>query len=636
MNRPLNRTDDWTLQEARATYNLPHWSGGYVDVNEAGRLVVRPRRDRARGEVDLYALSREITEAGLALPVLARFTDVLADRVDALCGAFEDARRAHDYVGGYTAVYPIKVNQQRVVVQTIVRHGGARVGLEAGSKPELMAVLGSLPPGDGVIVCNGYKDSEYVRLALIARRLGHRAYIVIEKRSELNLVLAEARRLGVKPLLGVRARLASIGAGKWQNTGGEKSKFGLSAAQLLEAIEGLKAAGALDGLQLLHFHLGSQISNIRDIQSGVGEALRIYQELRRLGAPIGVLDAGGGLGVDYEGTRSRSYYSINYSIAEYANNIVRALAEFCAQESLPAPEIFTESGRALTAHHAVLITNLIDYERVDTAPAIALPGDAPAVLHDLARALAEVEQRPAVESYHDAVHWFAEAQQLFRAGSLDLAGRARAEQLYFSILRAVRERLQPENRAHREIGDELNEKLADKFFFNFSLFQSLPDVWAIDQIFPIVPLARLGERPERRGVIEDLTCDSDGRIDRYVHGDGVSGTLALHERREGEPYLIGVFLVGAYQEILGDMHNLFGDTHAVNVTLDPDGGHHLAEPHPGDTVDVLLRYVSHRPEELMAVYRKKIERAGLAGPEAEAYLEMLQDGLTGYTYLEQD
>lgn len=632
----MNRSDYWTLDQARAAYNLPHWSGGYVDVNTAGRLVVHPRRDRSRGEIDLYALAREIAGAGLPLPVLVRFTDILADRLDALCGAFEAARRTHGYPGGYTAVYPIKVNQQRVVVQTIVRHGGARVGLEAGSKPELMAVLGALPPGDGVIVCNGYKDAEYVRLALMARRLGHRAYIVIEKRSELDLVLAESRRLGVKPLLGVRARLASIGAGKWQNTGGEKSKFGLSAAQLIEAIERLRAAGALDSLQLLHFHLGSQISNIRDIQTGLGEALRIYQELRRLGAPIGVLDAGGGLGVDYEGTRSRSYYSINYSVEEYANNIVRALAEFCAQEKLPAPEIYTESGRALTAHHAVLITNLIDHEPVEAAAPAALPDDAPPVLHDLARTLAEAQRQPAVESYHDAVHWFAEAQQLFRAGRLDLAGRARAEQLYFAILRAVRGRLQPENRAHREIGDELNEKLADKFFFNFSLFQSLPDVWAIDQIFPIVPLARLDEEPSRHGVIEDLTCDSDGRIDHYVHGDGVSSTLALHERRVGEPYLIGVFLVGAYQEILGDMHNLFGDAHAVNVTLDPGGGHHLAEPQPGDTVDVLLRYVNHRPEELMAVYRDKIARAGLAGPEAEAYLEMLQDGLTGYTYLEQD
>jgi arginine decarboxylase len=626
---------DWDIQQARDTYNVAHWGGEYFAVNGKGHLEVRPRRDAAKPGIDLYELSREAQAAGLSLPLLLRFSDILHDRVDTLCNAFAHARDAAGYRGSYTAVYPIKVNQQQSVVEEILRHGGARVGLEAGSKPELMAVLALSRP-DGVIVCNGYKDREYIRLALIGRRLGHRVYIVVEKLSELATVIEEARKLEVQPLLGIRVRLASIGHGKWQNTGGDKSKFGLSAAQALAAVKTLRADGMLDSLQLMHFHLGSQVANVRDIQRGVREAARYYAELRALKVDIRCVDVGGGLGIDYEGTRSRSDCSMNYSVQEYANNVIHTLWEICEQQGLPHPDVITESGRAMTAHHAVLITNVIDIEQAPVDKPLAPPGDdEPLIVHDLWQALQDLNARSVLESYHDAEHWVGEAQSMYTHGVLNLAQRARAEELYFAICAGVRALLRPETRAHRELLDELNEKLADKYFCNFSLFQSLPDVWAIDQVFPIMPLHRLDERPARRAVIEDLTCDSDGRIDHYVDREGVESTLPLHDIRRGEPYLLGVFLVGAYQEILGDMHNLFGDTDAVNVELTADGGHRLVAPQRGDTVDELLRYVHFDADELLAAYRRKLDQADLAEPLRKAYLGELEEGLAGYTYLEE-
>lgn len=625
----------WDIQQARDTYNIAHWGGEYFDINADGHLHVRPRRDGRHSGVDLFRLSEEAQAAGLALPLLVRFSDILHDRVDTLCGAFGEAMRVAGYRGRYTAVYPIKVNQQKSVVQEILHHGEERVGLEAGSKPELMAVLALSRP-DGVIICNGYKDREYIRLALIGRRLGHRVYIVVEKLSELDIIIDEARRLEVMPLLGVRVRLASIGHGKWQNTGGDKSKFGLSAAQALTAVETLRGAGMLDSLQLMHFHLGSQVANVRDIQRGVREAARYYAELHRLGVNVRCVDVGGGLGIDYEGTRSRSECSMNYSVQEYANNVVHTLWEICEQTGLPHPDVITESGRAMTAHHAVLITNVIDIEQAPVSKTIAAPSDdEPMIIHDLWQALQNLSARSVLEVYHDAEHWVGEAQSMYTHGVLALAQRARAEQLFFAISAAVRNLLKPESRAHREILDELNEKLADKYFCNFSLFQSLPDVWAIDQVFPIMPLHRLNERPERRAVLQDLTCDSDGRIDHYVDREGIESSLPLHAVRKGEPYLLGVFLIGAYQEILGDMHNLFGDTDAVNVELTDDGGHRLVEPQRGDTVDELLRYVHFAPEELLASYRRKIDAAELDSAQRKVYLEELEAGLQGYTYLEE-
>lgn len=625
----------WDIQKARDTYNIPFWGNGYFDINDRGHVVVRPDGRADTPAVDLYELVQRFSAAQLTLPVLVRFSGILQHRIDELCGAFSRVMQAEAYSGRYTAVYPIKVNQQRSVVDALLVHGGERVGLEAGSKPELLAVLARSRPG-GIVVCNGYKDREYIRLALIGRRLGLRVYIVVEKLSELELVIDEAHALDVEPLLGVRVRLASLGAGKWQNTGGEKSKFGLQPAELLRVVERLRAADMLSALQMMHFHMGSQIANIQHIQAGMGEAVRYYAELHALGITVRCLNVGGGLGVDYEGTRSRSFCSMNYSLDEYAHNIVHAAREICAERGLPHPDIVTESGRAMTAHHAVLLTNVIETE---PAPGVVPPApvhaEEPQVIQDLGRGLASVERRPPLEVYHDAAHWLSEAQSMFAHGVLTLAERARAEDLYFATCRRVRERLQPGVRAHREVLDELNEKLADKFFLNFSLFQSIPDHWAIEQIFPIVPLNRLDEHPSRRAVLQDITCDSDGRVDLYVDGEGVESTLPLHPPHAGEPYLVGIFMVGAYQEILGDMHNLFGDTDSVHVEVSAEGDYRLAQPRRGDTVESVLRYVQFEGEDLLAAYRTKIaQAAGLSEAQRREYLAALEGGLTGYTYLE--
>jgi arginine decarboxylase len=615
---------------AREIYNIANWGAGYFDINADGHVSVFPRRDAAAGSVDLYRLVEAVHDAGLALPVLARFTDILHDRVAHLADTFARAIEHHEYDGRYTPVYPIKVNQQESVVREIVGSGAA--GLECGSKPELMAVLGIAPEG-GTIVCNGYKDREYLRLALIGQQLGFRVFIVVEKLSELALLLAESTTLNIQPRVGLRVRLATLGAGNWQNTGGEKSKFGLSASQVLVALEKLREADRLDGLQLLHCHLGSQVANIRDIQRGMLEVARYYAELRGAGAPIEVVDIGGGLGVDYEGTRSRRFCSMNYSLERYAEVIVRTLAEVARERDVPAPAIFSESGRALTAHHAVLITDVIDVERVPEEAPAEPDVDAPTILHDLWASYREVEEAGA-ESYQDALYWLAEAQNLYSHGVLRLAERARAERIYQALCRKLRVHLGDGGRHQRKLVDELNEALADKYFCNLSVFQSLPDIWAIDQIFPIMPIHRLDETPNRRAVLKDLTCDSDGRIDFYVDREGIERTLPVH-RPDGKPYLLGFFLVGAYQEILGDMHNLFGDTNAVNVELDGQGGWRLARPERGDTAAELLRYVHFDTDTLLARYRRRIAAAGISTARRDDYLETLAAGLEGYTYLEK-
>ncbi len=625
----------WNIAQARVTYNVAHWGNGYFDINEQGHVIARPDPRAKHPGVDLYALTKEFAGHGLTLPVLVRFSGILHHRIDELCGAFGAAMRADGYRGHYTAVYPIKVNQQRSVVDAMLAHGGERIGLEAGSKPELLAVLARSRRG-GIVVCNGYKDREYIRLALLGKRLGMRVHIVVEKLSELELVLQESKALGIAPLLGVRVRLASLGAGKWQNTGGEKSKFGLSADEVLRVVEHLRGAGTLDALRMMHFHMGSQIANIQDIQTGMREAVRYYAALCEAGAPIATVNVGGGLGVDYEGTRSRSFCSMNYSVAEYAHNIVHALREICDERKLPHPDIVTESGRAMTAHHAVLITNVTDVEQAPGAtPPVAAHADEPQVIQDLWRALQGMAKHPTLESYHDAVHRLGQAQGMFAHGLLTLAQRARAEQLYFAICRAVRDKLQPGTRAHREALDELNEKLADKYFCNFSLFQSMPDHWAIDQIFPVLPLNRLTERPERRGALQDITCDSDGSIDLYVDGEGIEATLPLHALKPGEPYLLGIFMVGAYQEILGDMHNLFGDTDSVHVEPTADGGYKLTQARRGDTVGSVLRYVHFDAEDLLSAYREKLaDVKDLDSETRKSHLREFQEGLDGYTYLE--
>ena len=631
MSSDSSKTAPWAAADAEALYNIPQWGEGYFGVNAAGHVEVRPYRERSPAAIDLHQLAERLPREGLQLPVLVRFTDILKDRVDALTGAFAEVIAEYEYTGAYTAVYPIKVNQQREVVEAIVRHGGARVGLEAGSKPELAAVLGVAPAG-GVIVCNGYKDRGYIRRALIGQKLGHRVYIVVEKPGELALVMEEAKNLDVAPLIGLRVRLASIGAGKWQNTGGEKSKFGLSCNQVLESLQLLREGGALDSLRMIHFHLGSQIANVQDIQRGMREAARFYAELRALGAPIDTVDVGGGLGVDYEGTRSRSSCSMNYSQREYARNVVRTLQEVCAEAGQPEPNLISESGRALTAHHAVLVTEVIDHESVPAARPSDPEKDEPAILHELHDLLAEVETRGPLECLHDAVSFLGEAQAQYTHGVLSLTQRAYAEKTYSAVCRAIEPRLDPAIRSHREALDELREKLAHKYFCNFSVFQSVPDAWAIEQVFPILPIHRLDQRPDQRVTLCDLTCDSDGRIDHYVDRGGLEPTLPAHALQPGVPYRLGFFMVGAYQEILGDMHNLFGDTNAVNVVVDGDGWKLEGAEH-GDRTDELLRYVHFAPEELAQSYRRKF--AGTEMPQAQrnALLAELEAGLSGYTYL---
>jgi arginine decarboxylase len=626
---------DWQPADAAAAYNIPEWSEGYVAVGEAGHLLVQPR-GAGGPAIDLAALTRRLPAEGLELPVLLRFGDILAHRIEALVGAFDEARAALDYKGGYTLVYPIKVNQQQTVVAGIVRAGGNRVGLEAGSKPELAAVLGSAAPGS-VIVCNGYKDRAYIRRALIGEKLGHRVYIVIEKLSELAIVMREAEALDVAPRIGLRVRLAAISAGKWQNTGGERSKFGLSATQVLRALETLRAAERLDAVQMLHFHLGSQVANVGDIHRSMREAARFYAELRKAGAPVTVVDVGGGLGVDYEGTRSRSYCSMNYSPREYATAILRSLKDTCSQGGHPEPEVISESGRALTAHHAVLITDVVDVEAVPSGPVPAPLPEEPAPLQELHSVRGQLDARPPLESLYDAAAWLADVHSQYTHGLLDLSDRARAEQLYVAIAEGVRARLDPSIRAHREALDELEQRLARKYFCNFSVFQSLPDIWAIQQVFPILPIHRLDERPDQRVALCDLTCDSDGRIDHYVDRRGVEATMAAHSLRDDEPYWLGFFMVGAYQEILGDMHNLFGDTNAVNVVLDASApeGWRLESPEQGDAASDLLRYVHFAPEALMRSYRGKINGLGLPRREASTLLAELEAGLSGYTYLSE-
>ena len=621
------------IQRCRDIYAIDRWSEGYFTINAAGHLCARPD-PRQPTEIDLTDLVAEIAAEGLALPVLVRFTDILRHRVSALHQAFTDASAACGYSGRYQPVYPIKVNQQAGVVREILHSGHA--GLEAGSKPELMAVLALAPPG-GLIVCNGYKDREYIRLALIGRRLGLRVYLVIEKLSEVPLLLEEAARLEVAPLLGVRVRLAAAAAGHWQSSGGEKAKFGLTSNQILQLIQQLEAAGHLEWLQLMHAHLGSQIPNVQDIRAGAAELVRFYAELRRLGTPINVIDVGGGLGVDYEGTGTRNYCSVNYGLSGYASAIVTTIAAECRRCDLPEPDLFSESGRALTAHHAVLITNVIDREEAGGSAVTPLADEGDVTLNALARWLREVADAAPQEVYAEARELRATARDRFAHDQFDLTQRARAEELFMAICRALSERLDIGIRRQRELADDINALLADKLFCNFSLFQSLPDVWALDQIFPIAPIQRLNEIPAARAVLHDLTCDSDGCIDHYVDEGGIEASMPVHSGAGlTDAYLLGFFMVGAYQEILGDMHNLFGDTDAINVELDANApaGYRIRDPERGDSTDELLSVVHFEPRVLLAHYRRKLDAVGLDRVTREQLFVELKAGLYGYTYFE--
>jgi arginine decarboxylase len=613
-------------EQARRRYAIDRWSEGLFDVDDHGRLLVRPENERQAVLVQVVDTARR---QGLRLPMLLRFPQILQSRARQLMHAFDAAIGEHGYDGRYAPVFPIKVNQQASVVRTLA--AVERMGLEVGSKPELITALAVSRPGT-TIICNGYKDAAYIRLALSGQKLGLKPIIVIEKPNEWPLIEREAAQLGVEPMLGVRLRLSSLGSGNWQNTGGERAKFGLAASQVLTLIEDMRRAGRLQWLGLLHFHMGSQISNLRDIQRGVREAGRYFAELRAAGVNVQLIDIGGGLGVDYEGGGTRSYCSMNYSLEQYAQAIVGGIAELCRERNLAMPDLVSESGRALTAHHAVLVANVTATETVPRDDG-QVANDGHPLIHHLAEVLEQVDKREPEESFLEAEHLLEEGRNLFLYGDLGLADRARLEPLFNAILAALFQRLDPDHRRHRELRDRVRYQLSSKYFINLSIFQSLPDIWAIDQVFPIVPLSRLDEVPTERAVLEDLTCDSDGRIDSYVDRGLLEPTLPVHRIAEDETYLLGFFLAGAYQETLGDIHNLFGDTDSVDVRLDADG-FTLEQARSGDSADMLLELVGYDPRALMTACRARVAAAGLEKTESEAMERLLAEGLSAYTYLE--
>ena len=624
----------WTIEDSSDLYNVDGWGIGYFSISEDGHLAVHPTREQGRA-LDLYELAMDLEAQGVGLPLLLRFSDILRTRIEMLQERFRGAIEEFEYTGRYTTVYPIKVNQQRHVVEEILHFGRKYgVGLEVGSKPELQAVLALTERADHIIVCNGYKDEEYIRLALMGQKLGHEVLIVIEKIAEVDTLLKVADEMGVNPTAGVRIKLSTTGAGRWSETAGEKSKFGLNASQLIRVVDKLQSVGRTDILKMVHFHLGSQIPEIRNIKAAMTEVARYYVEMRQTGVDIEYVDVGGGLGVDYEGTRSTAPASVNYSMQEYANDIVYSLAEACREAELPMPHIISESGRALTAHHALLLINVIDLETQSSDPPTEVPEDAHPMVHDLFNALAEMDDRSLREVYHDAQFAKEQVQSHFHSGVLSLRERALAERLQNAIMNRVAELAARDEEEYEDILPEVNALLTDRYFCNFSLFQSLPDSWAIDQLFPIMPVHRLDEEPTRRGTLQDVTCDSDGKIDRFVGWRRPKPNLELHTLRDEEPYVLGIFLTGAYQEILGDLHNLFGDTNAVHIRL-TDSGYEIEDLVHGDTITEVLNYVQFNAQNLITTFRRKVQNAhNLARSEANAFIADYIEGLNGYTYLE--
>jgi len=613
------------------------WGQGYFRVNEAGHVTVHPDGNPKRG-LDLFQLALDLNAQGVGLPLLLRFSDILRSRIQALAGQFESAIKEFGYEGSYTTVYPVKVNQQRHVVQEIVEFGTPHgAGLERGSKPELMAVLGLNESTHHLIVCNGYKDEEFMRLALMGQKLGHSVMIVLEQLNELEVLLRVSEAMGVQPTVGVRIKLASEGSGRWAKSAGEKSKFGLGAIELVKLLDRLTAVGQQSMLRLVHFHLGSQIPDIRVIKAGLEEISRHYAELHAMGFNrLDYVDVGGGLGVDYDGSRSTRAASVNYSMREYANDVVYTLGIVCRSEELPMPHIISESGRALTAHHSLLLVNVIDVESLTEPVPPKLREEPHALLVDMAENLDTFAADRVQEVFHDVVFARERAHEYFASGVFSLRDKAAAEQFYLCTLNAIAAAIADDKAAYPEIAAHIESVLVDRYFCNFSVFQSLPDNWAIDQIFPIMPIHRLNEPPTRRGTLQDITCDSDGVIDRFTGGRKGKPSLELHPILEDEPYILGIFLTGAYQEILGDLHNLFGDTNAVHVRL-TDHGYEVTDLVHGDTVTEVLNYVQFHASDLLATFRRKVGKAReLSRQEANGFIADYVAGLEGYTYLEGD
>jgi arginine decarboxylase len=610
------------------------WGLGFFRVNPDGHVTVHADGNPKRG-LDLYQLAMDLHAQGVGLPLLLRFSDILRARINNLAEVFRAAIGEFGYTGQYTTVYPIKVNQQRHVVQEIVEFGADHdVGLECGSKPELQAVLGLNESTQHVIVCNGYKDEEFMRLALMGQKLGHQVFVVMEQLHELDVLLSVAEDMGVEPTIGVRIKLATEGSGRWAKSGGEKSKFGLNAVELMRLLDKLERLGRKDMLRLVHFHLGSQITDIRHVKAGLEEIGRYYAELRGMGFSLTHVDVGGGLGVDYDGSRSTRPASVNYTMREYANDVVYTIGNVCREHDLPMPHLISESGRALTAHHSLLLVNVIDVEsQVEPVPPTLGPDPHP-LLREMAENLESLTLDRVDEAFHDALFAKERTNEYFASAAFSLRDKADAEQLYLCTLTAIQELLGEERTSNPEITAHIDATLVDRYFCNFSLFQSLPDNWAIDQLFPIMPIHRLNERPSRRGTMQDVTCDSDGVIDRFAGGRKGKPSLEVHPYLENEPYILGIFLTGAYQEILGDLHNLFGDTNAVHVRM-TEQGYEVTDLVHGDTVTEVLNYVQFHATDLLATWRRKVGAAkDLSRQEANMFIAEYVAGLEGYTYLE--
>jgi len=629
----------WKAEDSAELYNVSAWGRGYFGVDAEGHLEVRPRGRGGPG-IDLFGLVRDLRARGLRTPLLLRFSDVLAHRVERLADAFAQASQEYGYTGRFRGVYPIKVNQQRHVVEEILSFGAAaRIGLEAGSKPELLIALAQLDTPEALIICNGYKDRAYIETALLAQRLGRTPVIVIDRFHEIDLLVKTATELGIRPHIGVRARLSARGAGKWIESTGDKSKFGLTAAEIVEAVERLRSEDMLDCLELLHFHIGSQITAIRAHKDALREASRIFVGLHSLGARPHLLDVGGGLGVDYDGSQTNFHSSKNYGVQEYANDVVAAIQEACDEAAVPHPDLVTEAGRWMVAHHSLLVFDVLGVSEIRENRHPQPVGEEDAkILQDLAEVWQTVSRKNVRECFHDAIQLKDDASTLFALGQLDLRDRGRVERIFWDCCRKIQ-------RIARELPDlpeeleDLERALADTYYGNLSIFQSAPDHWAVKQLFPVMPIHRLAEKPTRRGIIADLTCDSDGKIDHFIDQHDVKDVLELHPAN-GETYYLAMFLMGAYQEILGDLHNLFGDTDAVHVRLDDDGNPQIEHVVEGDDVKDVLAYVQYDQAALKEKVRRLSEaalrRGDLSLQESTRLRRRYNQGLWEYTYLNTD
>lgn len=626
----------WSVSDASELYEVPRWGKGYFSIGQNGHVLIHPTKDPNR-KIDLKHLVDGLQLRGIDLPILIRFADILKHRLGEIYDAFQKAISDHDYKGQYCCVYPIKVNQQRQVVEEVVRFGRPyKFGLEAGSKPELLAVV-SVASNDTPIICNGFKDAEFIEMAMLAQKIGRHIIPVVEKYTELGLILEYARKVDVRPMIGMRVKLSARGGGRWQSSGGYRSKFGLTVSEILRALAELKEHGMEDCFKLLHFHLGSQIPNIRHIKTALNEAARVYVELAKRGAGLKYLDVGGGLGVDYDGSQTNFESSVNYTLEEYANDVVYHLQSICDDAGVPHPTIISESGRAVVAYHSALVFNVLGVSGLgDNNVSLERSDDFEQPLVDLLETYRSLNLRNLLESYHDAGQSLEQAMNLFSGGYLPIDQRSHAENLFWAICRKIQKLARQMDYVPEDL-QGLDSMLSDTYFCNFSLFQSMPDSWAIRQLFPVMPIHRLNERPVRHAVLGDITCDSDGKIEQFIDRRDVKPTLPLHTFN-GEPYFLGAFLIGAYQEILGDMHNLFGDTNAVHVSMDDGGEVVLETVIKGDTVREVLDYVEFDADTLVRQLRTDVETAvresRIDYQQAGRLLRFYEDGLQGYTYLE--